>query len=74
MLEIIVVIACVWLFFKAVGLGFRIAWGAAKIAASVLLALALPLLIVCLVFTGGVMLLLPLALIGAAAGLLRACI
>lgn len=74
MLEIIVTILCVWLFFKAIGLGFRIAWGAAKIVASVLLALALPLLIVGLVFAGGVMLLLPLALICAAAGLLKACV
>ena len=74
MLEFAVVILFVWLFFKAIGLGFRIAWGAAKIAASLLLVLALPLLIVCLVFAGGVVLFLPLALIGAAVGLLRACI
>lgn len=74
MLEILVTVLCVWLFFKAIGLGFRIAWGAAKIAASLLLTLALPLLIICLVFAGGVVLFVPLALIGAALGLLRACI
>ena len=72
MLEILVTVLCVWLFFKAIGLGFRIAWGAAKIAASLLLTLALPLLIICLVFAGGVVLFVPLALIGAALGLLRA--
>lgn len=74
MLEILIVAAFVWLFFKTVGLGFRIAWGVAKIAASLLLILALPVLVICLIFAGGLVLLVPLAMIGAALGLLKTCI
>ena len=74
MMELLVLILFCWLFFKAVGLAFRMAWGAAKIIASLLFALAVPLLILCLVFAGGVFLLLPLALVGIAFGLLKACV
>ncbi|MBQ7801522.1 MAG: hypothetical protein IJ375_04285 [Oscillospiraceae bacterium] len=74
MLELIVFVLFCWLFFKAIGLAFKVAWGAAKIAASVLLALACPLLILCLLFAGGIVLLVPIALIAAAFGLLKACI
>lgn len=74
MLDFLLVILFCWLFFKAVGLAFRMAWGTAKIIASVLFAVAVPLLVLCLVFAGGIVLLLPLALIGIAFGLLRACI
>lgn len=74
MMEFLAVILFCWLFFKAVGLAFRVAWGTAKILASVLFAVAVPLLVLCLVFAGGVFLLLPLAMIGIAFGVLRACI
>lgn len=71
MLELLMVIVFCWLFFKALGLAFRAAWGTAKILASLLLAVAVPLLVICLVFAGGLMVLLPVALIGAAFGLLK---
>lgn len=74
MLELLAVILFCWLFFKAVGLAFRMAWGTAKIIASLLFTIAVPLLILCLVFAGGIFLLLPLALIGIAFGLLKACV
>ena len=74
MMEFLVLIAFCWLFFKAVGLAFRMAWGAAKIIASVLFALAVPMLILCLVFAGGIFLLLPLALISAAYDVLKWCV
>lgn len=74
MLEILVTIAFCWLFFKAVGLALRMAWGTAKIIASVLFAIAVPLLFVCLAFTGGILILLPLALVGLAFGVLKACV
>ena len=74
MMELLTVILFCWLFFKAMGLAFRMAWGAAKILASVLFAVAVPLLILTLVFAGGVFLLLPLALIGIAFGVLKACV
>ena len=72
MLEILSVLLFCWLFFKALGLAFRVAWGTTKIIASVLFALAVPMLFVCLLFVGGVALLLPLVLVGLAFGLLKA--
>jgi len=74
MLEFLVVIAFFWLGLKVIGLGFRVAWGAAKIIASILLVLAAPVLIGCLILGSGILLLLPLALIGLAFGLLKACV
>ncbi len=74
MLEILVVIGFCWLLFKGIGLAFKMAWGAAKIIASLLFAIAVPLLIGCLVFAGGFILLLPLALIAVGFGLLKACV
>ena len=73
-MELLLVIVFWWLFFKAVGLAVRVAWGTAKIIASVLFAVAVPLLVLCLIFAGGLFLLLPLALIGIAFGVLKACI
>lgn len=74
MLEILTVILFCWFFFKALGLAFRVAWGTTKIIASLLFALAVPLLVVCLLFAGGIALLLPLALVGIAFGLLKAIV
>ena len=74
MLDILLVVLFVWLFFKALGLAFRMAWGTAKIIASILFAIAVPLLAVCLLFAGGIVLLVPLVLVGAAFGLLKACV
>lgn len=73
MLELFFVIAFFWLFFKALGLALRMAWGTAKVLASLLFGIALPLLVVCVVFAGGIALMLPLALMGIAFGLLKAC-
>lgn len=74
MLEILTVILFCWLFFKAIGLAFRVAWGTTKLIASLLFALAVPMLIICLIFAGGIALLLPLALVGIAFGLLKAIV
>lgn len=74
MMEFLVLILFCWLFFKAVGLAFHMAWGTAKIMASLLFAVAVPLLVLCLVFAGGVILLLPLVLIGMAFGIVKACV
>ena len=71
MMELLVVILFCWLFFKAVGLAFRMAWGTAKILASVLFGLAVPLLVLCLIFAGGLILLLPVAMVGLAIGILK---
>lgn len=74
MFEILVLIAFAWLFWKTLGLTFRISWGVAKTVAVALFSLALPVLAVCLMVAGGVMLLLPLALVALAWGILKTCI
>ena len=74
MLEILLTILFVWLLFKVIGLAFRVAWGAAKIAASILCALAVPMLVLCLIFAGGLLILVPLAMLGVAFGLLKSCV
>ena len=74
MLEFLMVAVFCWLFFKALGLAFRMAWGVTKFVASALFTIAVPLLIACLVFAGGLLLLVPLALVGIAFGLLKACV
>ena len=72
MLEILTIILFCWLFFKTMGLAFRVAWGTAKMIASVLFVLAVPMLVISLLFAGGILLLVPLALVGLAFGLLKA--
>lgn len=72
MLDILLVVLFCWLFWKAAGLAFRVAWGTTKILASILLTVALPLLGVGLIFAGGVLLLIPIVLIVLAFLLLKA--
>lgn len=74
MLELLTVAVFIWLLVKAVGFAFKLTWGVAKIIASILIGLALPVLIVSLVFAGGVLLLVPLIMIAIAAGILKACL
>ena len=63
----------VWLLGKAIGLAFKLTWGVAKAAASILMVIALPVLILCLLFVGGIALIVPLAIVGIAVGILKAC-
>ena len=49
-------------------------WGVTKVVASILIGLALPVLLVCFLFVGGIALLLPVALIGIAVGILKSCV
>ena len=74
MFELLTIVVFVWLLVKAIVLAFKLTWGAAKIVASILMAIALPVLIVCLVFVGGIALLVPIAMIAIAAGILKACL
>ena len=73
MFEILVTILSLWLFIGSIKLAFKIAWGTTKIVASVLLALAAPILILCLIFAGGAVILLPAMLIAGAFALLKKC-
>ena len=74
MLEILTIIVFCWLSFKLLGLFFRMAWGAAKLIATLLFIIALPLLVMCLLFAGGMLLLIPLGLIALAFGIVKACV
>ena len=74
MFELLTIVVFVWLLIKTIGLAFKLTWGMAKIIASILVVLALPLLIVCLLFVGGAILIVPVAMIGIAAGIMKSCI
>ena len=73
MFELLVIAIFIWLLVKSIGLAFKLTWGVAKIAASILIGLAFPVLIVCFVFVGGFVLLVPVVMIAIAAGILKAC-
>ena len=74
MFELLTIALFIWLLVKATGLAFKLTWGVAKIVASILIGLAFPVLIVCFVFVGGIALLVPVAMIAIAAGILKACL
>ncbi len=74
MFEFLIVIVFVWLMIKAIGLAFKLTWGAAKVIASILITIALPLLVVCFVFVGGIALILPVGLIALSMGILKSCV
>lgn len=74
MFKLLVTAAFLWLLIKSLGFMFRLTWGLAKVVAAILLVLALPSLIVCLVFASGVILLIPILLMAAAAIILKVCI
>ncbi len=71
MFELLIIAIFLWLLVKAIGLAFKLTWGVAKITASILIGLALPVLIVCFVFVGGIALLVPVAMIAIAAGIVK---
>ena len=73
MFELLTLVIFVWLLIKVIGLLLKMTWGAAKIVASILVGLAFPVLIVCLLFVGGVAILVPVAMIAIAVGIVKAC-
>ncbi len=72
MFELLVLILFAWLGFQFLRLAFRVTWGLAKVVAMILFLMALPLLIGALLMAGGIVLMLPLVLVGAAFGILKA--
>ena len=74
MFELLTIAIFIWLLVKSIGLAFKLTWGVAKIAASILIGLAFPVLIICLIFVGGIALLVPIVMISIAAGILKACL
>ena len=73
MFELLTIAIFIWLLVKSIGLALKLTWSVAKIAASILIGLAFPVLIVCFVFIGGIALLVPVVMIAIAAGILKAC-
>ena len=63
MLELIITVLFCWLLFKVFKLMFKIAWGAIKVIALLLSVSAVPVLIGGLLLAGGVILLLPVAML-----------
>ena len=74
MFELFTIVIFIWLLVKVIGLAYKLTWGVAKIAASILIGLAFPVLIICLVFVGGIALLVPIVMIAISAGILKACL
>ena len=74
MFELLILALFVWLFIKVIGVTLRMTWGIAKITVSLLIGLALPVLFVSLIFIGGIALLVPIAMIAIAAGIVKACV
>lgn len=68
MLELLITVLFLWLSYKFIGLALKITWGVAKLIASLLFIVALPSLVFCILFAGGLLLIIPvLMLIGAIA-------
>ena len=72
MFNLLLAAALLWLLGRAVGLALRITWGAMRLAAGILTALALPLLILSLLLAGGITLLIPAAALAISLGILTA--
>lgn len=73
MFELLVLILFGWLFVKTIGLTLHVTWGLANVIAVILFAMAVPVLFICLLVIGGAAMLVPVALVAAAFGILKAC-
>lgn len=71
MIELLLVILFCVLMFKTLKLVFKLTWGAVSIIGSIIAAIAVPIFILCMIFAGGVLLLLPVLLIGIAYFILK---
>ena len=74
MFELLTTVFFVWLFVKVIGLAIRMTWGITKFTVSILIGLALPVLFVSILFVGGIALLVPVAMITIAAGIVKICV
>lgn len=74
LISLLTIVVVVWLTVKSVGLLFRLTWGVARVVAGILTAVALPTLVICVVFVGGAALIIPVALVAAAFGIAKACV
>ena len=70
MFDLLVIILFIWLSIKFLCVALKITWGVAKLIASLLFIIALPALVVCVLFASGVILIFPVALLAIAIGVL----
>ena len=74
MFELLTIIVFAWFLIKTIGLTLKLTWGVAKIVSGILMVLALPLLIIGLLFVGGIVLIVPIIMVCIAAGITKACV
>lgn len=72
MFELLALVLFCWIFWKALRLAFRATRGLVKMIVWLVLLIALPLFAGCLIFAGGLVILVPLALVALVFGLLKA--
>ena len=71
MLDILLTVLFISLFFWTIKLIFKLTWGIAKVISIILMIIALPTLIGGLMVAGGLILLMPIALIIGAIGIIK---
>ena len=71
MLDFLLTVLFICLFFWTIKLLFKLTWGVAKIIAVILLVVSLPTLIGVLMVAGGLVLLIPVALLIGAIGIIK---
>ena len=74
MFELLTIIVFAWLLIKTIGLMLKLTCGVAKIVSGILMVLALPLLIIGLLFVGGIVLIVPIIMVCISAGIAKVCI
>ncbi len=74
MFELLTLFVFIWLMGKVIGLVLKLSWGTAKVVASVLMGIAVPVLVVCVLFVGGLALLVPVGLVALAFAIVKACV
>ena len=73
-MELLGLVLCVWLLWKIFGVLFKMTWGVTKGLFSLAIGIASVLIIACLLFAGGILILLPIAILGAVFGLMKRCL
>lgn len=74
MIELLIVVLFLCLTGKLVGLLMKLTWGLIKVVGFILTLLAFPILVLCMIFAGGLALLIPFAMIASAYGLMKLCL
>jgi len=70
MIEFLITVLFLWLSYKFIGLALKITWSLAKLIASLLFIVALPSLVICFLFAGGLLLIIPVLMVIGAIALL----